>query len=39
MVSLGCQGEPRALVVAGDKVFVGTSSGEVYEAYLVRKKI
>lgn len=39
MVSLGCQGEPRALVVAGDKVFVGTSSGEIYEAYLVRKSI
>ena len=27
------------LVVAGDKVFVGTSSGEIYEAYLVRKQI
>lgn len=38
-VPLGCQGEIRALVVAGDRLYAGTSSGEVFESYLVRKKI
>ncbi len=36
---LGCRGEPRAIVVAGGNIFVGTSSGEVVMAALVRKQL
>ncbi len=35
---LNCQGEPRVLVVAGGALYVGTSSGEVYQGAIVRKQ-
>lgn len=36
---LGCTGEPRAMVVAHGAIFVGTSSGEIVTAVLVRKTV
>ena len=36
---LGCQGEPRVIVVAGSTIFVGTSAGEVLMAALIRKQL
>jgi hypothetical protein len=36
---LGCQGEPRVVVVAGGTIFVGTSAGEVLMASLIRKQL
>ena len=35
---IGCQGEPRVMVVAGGALFIGTSSGEVYQGTIVRKQ-
>jgi hypothetical protein len=35
---LGCQGEPRVLVVANQTLFIGTSAGEVYQGAIVRKQ-
>ncbi len=35
---IGCQGEPRVIVVAGGTLFIGTSSGEVYQGTTVRKQ-
>jgi hypothetical protein len=36
---LGCQGEPRVIVVAHAHVYIGTSAGEVVQAALVRKQL
>lgn len=36
---LGCQGEPRAIVLAHAHVYIGTSLGEVVQAALVRKQL
>lgn len=35
---LSCQGEPRVLVVAGGALYIGTSSGEVFQGAIVRKQ-
>ncbi|MFO0547153.1 MAG: hypothetical protein U0271_02130 [Polyangiaceae bacterium] len=35
---LGCDGEPRCMVVAGGNLFVGTHSGEIMMAVIVRKQ-
>ncbi|HTJ81966.1 MAG TPA: hypothetical protein VL400_09575 [Polyangiaceae bacterium] len=36
---LGCQGEPRVIVVAHASIYVGTSLGEIISAMLVRKQL
>ncbi len=36
---LGCRGEPSAAIVARGNIFVGTSTGEIYMAVLVRKGV
>ena len=35
---IGCRGEPRVMVVAGGALYIGTSTGEVYQGTTVKKQ-